>query len=126
MNDVLRIGTFNVRWANPNDGEHQWQHRRARLFALLHGWQPDVLGLQEPRASQLDDLREALPEYDSIAVGRDDGKREGEFCPLFYRRERLERIADGKASGFIKFEQSEHTSARFEHALPTAPRTPPT
>lgn len=91
----LKVGTFNIRWANPDDGEHQWPHRRARLFALLHEWQPDVLGLQEPRASQLDDLRRALPEYDSVAVGRDDGERGGEFCPIFYRRQRLECIGSG-------------------------------
>ncbi len=95
MSEALHIGTFNVRWANPGDGEHQWQHRRARLFELLRGWQPDVLGLQEPRASQLDDLRRALPDYDSVATGRDDGERGGEFCPIFYRCERLEGIGSG-------------------------------
>ena len=95
MSDILTIGTFNVRWANPGDGEHQWEQRRARLFALLHDWQPDVLGLQEPRAGQLDDLRLALPEYDSVAVGRDDGQNAGEFCPIFFRRERLECTGDG-------------------------------
>ncbi len=95
MNDILRVGTFNVRWANPDDGEHQWQRRRARLFALLNEWGPDVVGLQEPRAAQLDDLRGALPAYDSVAVGRDDGERGGEFCPIFFRRERLERVTGG-------------------------------
>ncbi len=95
MSDILKVGTFNVRWANPNDGEHLWEHRRARLFALLHEWSPDVLGLQEPRASQLDDLRRALPAYDSVAAGRDDGAEAGEFCPIFFRRERFECIGSG-------------------------------
>ena len=92
MNKALHVGTFNVRWANPGDGEHQWELRRTRLFTLLNEWNPDVLGLQEPRAAQLDDLRQALPEYDSVAVGRDDGERAGEFCPIFYHRERFECI----------------------------------
>lgn len=95
MSEVLRVGTFNVRWANPGDGEHTWEHRRARLFELVREWSPDVLGLQEPRASQLDDLRRALPEYDSVAVGRDDGLNAGEFCPIFFRRERFECIGSG-------------------------------
>jgi endonuclease/exonuclease/phosphatase family metal-dependent hydrolase len=94
-NKTLQVGTFNVRWASPDDGEHRWDLRKERLFALLHDWRPDVLGLQEPRAAQLDDLRQALPEYDSVAVGRDDGERAGEFCPIFFRRERLERVSDG-------------------------------
>ena len=95
VSDVLKVGTFNVRWANPNDGEHVWEHRRARLFDLLNQWSPDVLGLQEPRASQLHDLRQALPDYDSVAVGRDDGADAGEFCPIFYRRERFECLGSG-------------------------------
>lgn len=95
MNNPLRVGTFNVRWPNPGDGEHIWENRRARLFSLLHEWQPDVLGLQEPLASPLHDLRQALPDYDSVAVGRDDGAEAGEFCPIFFRRERFERVGDG-------------------------------
>ncbi len=95
MDKTLKIGTFNIRWANPDDGEHTWDRRKARLFDALRDWNPDVLGVQEPRAGQLDDLREALPAYDSVAVGRDDGKRAGEFCPIFFRRERLERVTDG-------------------------------
>ena len=30
MSEKLHVGTFNVRWANPDDGEHQWELRRAR------------------------------------------------------------------------------------------------
>ena len=92
---LLRVGTFNVRWADPRDGEHQWDKRKARLFDLLRQWQPDVLGLQEPIPHQLDDIRRALPEYDSVAVGREDGLNAGEFCPVFYRAARFERIETG-------------------------------
>lgn len=93
--DNLRVGTFNIRWANPDDGEHRWELRQARLFALLHSWNPDVLGLQEPLLLQLDALRHALPDYESVAVGREDGLNAGEFCPVFYRASRLERLDTG-------------------------------
>ncbi len=95
VSDVLRVGTFNVRWANPGDGENVWEHRRARLLEVLTAWGPDVLGLQEPLLPQLDDIRRALPDYASVAVGRDDGLEAGEFCPIFYRRERFERVGSG-------------------------------
>lgn len=93
--DNLSAGTFNVRWANPDDGEHRWDLRKERLFALLHSWNPDVLGLQEPLLPQLHALRQALPEYDSAAVGREDGLSAGEFCPVFYRAARFERLDTG-------------------------------
>ncbi len=93
--DNLRVGTFNVRWANPNDGEHQWDLRKERLFALLREWGPDVLGLQEPLLGQLQALRQALPDYNSAAVGREDGLSAGEFCPVFYRAARFERLDTG-------------------------------
>ena len=94
-NKPLQVGTFNVRWANPDDGEHRWDLRKERLFALLRSWEPDVLGLQEPRLLQLQALRQALLEYDSVAVGREDGLEAGEFCPVFYRAARFERLDAG-------------------------------
>ncbi len=93
--DNLRVGTFNVRWANPDDGEHRWELRQERLFDLLHSWNPDVLGLQEPLLPQLDAIRRALPDYESVAVGREDGLEAGEFCPVFYRATRFERLEEG-------------------------------
>lgn len=90
----LRVGTFNIRWANPDDGAHRWEHRQANLLALLRRWQPDVLGLQEPFRHQLDLIADALPDFGVVGVGREDGRSEGEFCPIFYRRSRL-RVAGG-------------------------------
>ncbi len=95
MDNALKVGTFNVRWANPDDGEHRWELRRERLFALLRQWEPDVLGLQEPLLPQLEALRQALPDYESVAVGREDGLEAGEFCPVFYRASQFERIETG-------------------------------
>lgn len=93
LQQPLSVGTCNVRWDNPGDGEHRWELRRDRLLGLLRSWKPDVLGLQEPLRHQLDYLRQALPDYDSVGVGRDDGVAAGEFCPIFYRRDRF-HLAD--------------------------------
>lgn len=89
MSSTLKVGTFNVRWANPDDGEHRWENRRARLLMLLQDWSPDILGLQEPLLPQLNDIRRALPDCAGVAVGRDDGVNAGEFCPIFYRASRF-------------------------------------
>jgi endonuclease/exonuclease/phosphatase family metal-dependent hydrolase len=93
--EPLSVGTCNVRWDCPDDGEHRWEQRRERLTSLLRSWGPDVLGLQEPYRHQLDYLRQVLPEYDTIGVGRNDSLESGEFCAIFYRRDRFQPLASG-------------------------------
>lgn len=95
LQTTLSVGTCNVRWDCPDDGPHRWALRRGRLASLLRSWSPDVLGLQEPYAYQLAFLREALPEYDTVGIGRNDGAEAGEFCAILYRRDRLELVDSG-------------------------------
>jgi endonuclease/exonuclease/phosphatase family metal-dependent hydrolase len=47
------------------------------------------MGTQECLSSQLDDLRRRLPEYGVVAAGRNDGRRSGETCAIFYRNDRF-------------------------------------
>jgi len=91
----LSAGTCNVRWDNPGDGEHRWELRRERLRTFLRSWTPDVLGLQEPLRHQFHYLRQALPAYDTVGVGREDGVTAGEFCPILYRRDRFQPATAG-------------------------------
>lgn len=95
LHHPLRAGTFNVRYASSDDGEHRWERRRERLAALLRSWEPDVVGLQEPMRHQLDDILQALPEYAHVGVGRDDGDASGEFCAVLYRRSRFRLLDSG-------------------------------
>ena len=95
LEKTLSVGTCNVRWDNPSDGDHRWELRRERLAALLSDWSPDVLGLQEPYRHQLDYLLHALPGYESVGVGRDDGANAGEFCAILYRRDRFQAVSGG-------------------------------
>ena len=95
MTLTLNVGSFNVRWDDPRDGGQRWEHRRARVLNLLRGWEPDVLGLQEPLRGQLDDIRQALPKYGCVGVGREDGLEAGEFCPILYRAARFSLDSSG-------------------------------
>ena len=54
------------------------------------------MGLQEALKSQIDDLRQRLPEFAWYGVGRDDGREAGEFTPIFYRRDRFELLDEGQ------------------------------
>lgn len=92
----IAVMTFNIRFDNPADGKNAWPKRRDDVADLIRRQNPDLLGLQEALAGQIDDLRERLGEaYDWYGVGRDDGKTKGEFAPVFFRRERFEALGKG-------------------------------
>lgn len=91
----FRAMTFNIRYDNPADGQNGWNHRRDTVAALIAERKVDFAGLQEVLASQLDDLRERLPEYEFVGVGRDDGQRKGEFSPLLVRKDSFTVASSG-------------------------------
>lgn len=88
--ETLRVGTFNLRYANPND-PHPWSARRDVAAELIEKHQLDVVGTQEGLYTQVKDLEVALPDYRWIGIGRDGGSR-GEFMAVFYRPDRLEPL----------------------------------
>lgn len=88
----VSVLSFNIRYANPADGANAWDQRRGAVIAYLHETDPDIMGLQEVLASQLDDLTSSLPGYLVAGVGRVDGARSGEFCPLLIRAARFDTL----------------------------------
>ncbi len=81
--------TYNIRFATAPDGENSWPNRKEALLDLVRRHDPDVLGVQEALASQVEEIAAALPGHDVLGVGRDDGLRKGEFSAVFTRRSRL-------------------------------------
>ena len=90
---ALSAVTYNIRYANPDDGPDFWSNRVDAVTSFLKDH--DLAGLQEVTFSQLQDLQSRLTEFDSYGVGRDDGKQSGEHAPIFYRRNRLEEVQRG-------------------------------
>ena len=82
--------TFNIRYDNPDDAQNNWQYRKDSVAKFIHTNDIDVVGMQEVLHSQLQDLKERLPEYEAVGVGRDDGKTKGEYAPLFFKKDRFE------------------------------------
>lgn len=91
--DSITVITYNIRYANPADGEDFWTHRRDAVAKLVSTG--DIIGLQEVTHSQLVDLEQRLDRFAHYGVGRDDGKQAGEYSPIFYRRDRFEAIDKG-------------------------------
>lgn len=91
----LNVMTFNIRYNNPNDGEHAWPNRKLQVVNTITFHQAELVGMQEVLQNQLDDLETLLPGYSWIGVGRDDGERAGEFSPIFYRTEKFALLSSG-------------------------------
>ena len=85
----LTVMTYNIRYDNPGDSVNAWPNRKKKVFDLLKKNVPDVLGVQEALLHQLEDIKEAIPQYEYTGVGRDDGKQKGEYSAIFYNKERF-------------------------------------
>lgn len=85
----LHVMSFNIRYGTANDGQNRWENRRDMVFDVLRKHQADVVGLQEALRFQIDQIRQALPKYGEIGVGRDDGRTKGEYCAILYCRDRF-------------------------------------
>lgn len=87
--EPLTVMTFNIRYGTAADGENHWTSRRKQLLDVLRRQNADLVGLQEALDFQIREIVAALPQYAVIGVGRDDGKAEGEYSAILFRRDRF-------------------------------------
>ncbi len=85
----MKVMSFNIRFPTDTDGPNAWRFRRDLAIDLIHHHRPDSFGVQEAVHSQMVYLREHLPDYAAIGVGRDDGAERGEYSAIFYRKQAL-------------------------------------
>ena len=82
----LRVVSANIRFDNPNDGEHRWDCRKAILVSCIKNFKPDLLGTQEGRGSQLCELASLLPTL-NMSVGHRNWIKERMYPTIFYNPE---------------------------------------
>lgn len=93
--EPLELITYNIRMNTPGDGEHAWPHRKDDVFALFRFHRAAIFCVQEALPDQMENLAAAFPDYSYEGIGRDDGKREGEFSAVFYNKKRFEKLDGG-------------------------------
>ncbi|MXY23890.1 MAG: endonuclease/exonuclease/phosphatase family protein [Acidobacteria bacterium] len=95
----LTVMTFNIRTSlnSAEDGENGWPHRRALVADTIARVAPEVAGLQEALADQLEYLSAKLPDYRWLGVDRGLNGGEGlsEHVPIFYRYRELLPVESG-------------------------------
>jgi len=95
MAQNIDVITYNIRFNNPSDGENAWSKRSDQVIALLQFYQPDLFCLQESLIDQIEDIQNKMATMKWGGVGRDDGKRKGEFSPIFYNAEKYHPMKQG-------------------------------
>lgn len=91
----LRVMTFNIRYANPDDGPDYWDNRREAVVRMVEDVKPGVMGIQEGLEPQVAFLDSALTGYSYVGVGRDDGHEAGEYAAVFYNDSLYAPVEDG-------------------------------
>ena len=93
----LTVASYNLRNANGSDSArgNGWGQRYPVIAQIVQYHDFDIFGTQECFLHQLKDMKEALPGYDYIGVGRDDGKDKGEHSAIFYRTDKFDIVEKG-------------------------------
>lgn len=87
----LSLCSFNIRYESPGDTDWKsWPNRIDRVVYTIRKLDPDVLAVQEARHGQVADIWASIPDYEFHGVGRDDGKMDGEYAGIFFKKNRFE------------------------------------
>ncbi len=92
---VVKVMTYNIRVDTIADGFNAWRTRKDRVTETIRENSADVVGVQEALDYQVWGIQQALPQYRNYAAGRNDGKRDGETCAIFYREDRYTLLDKG-------------------------------
>ncbi|RZK40791.1 MAG: endonuclease/exonuclease/phosphatase family protein [Pedobacter sp.] len=87
-NNPLNVISYNVRLNVSSDGVNAWPNRKDNVKALVKFYDTDILCVQEALPDQFDDILENS-DFDVVGVGRDDGKRKGEFSAIYFSKKRF-------------------------------------
>lgn len=91
----VKAMTFNIRLDAASDSLNAWTYRKENVADMIRYYAPDIIGMQEVVHNQLTDLKERLPQYTALGVGRADGKEKGEYCSLFFKTGRFDLLKEG-------------------------------
>lgn len=88
------VMSYNIRYGTAGDGANDWNSRRELLVEQLRRHNADTIGLQEALRFQIDEIRDALPQYGEIGIGREGGEK-GEYSCILYNRQKLDVLDSG-------------------------------
>lgn len=114
---TINVATYNIRYENGGDKRdgNGWDLREPVIANMIKFHDFDIFGSQEVLDEQLEDLSASLPEYEHIGVGRNDGKKSGEYAPIFYKKTKFKLLKEGH---FWLSEKTDKPNRGWDAALP--------
>ena len=88
---MVLIMSFNIRYANLNDGINNWDNRKEIVVNLILEQSPDLLGLQEVKGEQLSYLTENMKAYNHFGESRSEDPGD-EHSPIFFKKDKFELL----------------------------------
>lgn len=89
----MKVMSFNLLCAGRN--ELTWIKRIPLVVRTIRKAEPDTFGVQEAHYGWMRALKGAFPDYLSVGVGRDNGKRRGEYAAVFYKKDQYKLLDSG-------------------------------
>ncbi len=93
--DQLKVASFNIRLDHAGDGANNWHKRKEAVAIYVAAENLHIVGMQEVLDNQFQFLKNNLPGYEAIGVGREDGVSKGEYSPIFYREDAFTVLDSG-------------------------------
>lgn len=112
----LTVASFNIRLKTNADTGNLWDDRKQAVTNLIRFHEFDIFGIQEGFDEQVQDMKEQLPGFDYIGVGRDDGAKKGEHSAVFFNTDRFRLIKEG--TFWLSPTETEKPNKGWDAALP--------
>jgi endonuclease/exonuclease/phosphatase family metal-dependent hydrolase len=84
----IKFISYNIRQSGAveSDSAFRWENRKQASLNMIAKEAPHIFGLQEATQTQIEYLEKNCPAYKRVGVGRDDGKKAGEYMAIFYSK----------------------------------------
>ena len=96
---TIKLISYNIRfdsdYSRRLDGANAWDYRKEATLNMIEQEAPSAFGLQEAMAHQVQYIQKAFPQYKHMGVGRDDGRKAGEFMAIFYLKKQFKLLNSG-------------------------------
>ena len=90
----LKVMSYNIRLGSAQDGTNSWALRYTATGKMFEDQKPDVFGVQEALEYQVRYIEEMCG-YESVGVGRENGKKEGEHMSIFWNKKTVSMLKWG-------------------------------
>lgn len=94
VSDGLKVMSYNIRLGSADDKTNAWALRYTATGKMLEDQKPDVFGVQEALEYQVRYIKEMCG-YESVGVGRENGKKEGEHMSIFWNKKTVKMLKWG-------------------------------